>query len=51
MWKKKKRKEKGKKEMRRETKTNITQGAEPDGKGPETALREVGFLLLLLFYA
>ena len=44
--KKKRRKEKGNKEMRRETGTNITQGAEPDDKGPETTLREVGFLLL-----
>ena len=41
----------GRKEMRRGTGTNVAQGAEPDSKGPGTVLREVGFLLLRLFYA
>ena len=46
-----KREEEKRKKMRRGTGTNVTQGAEPDGKGLGTALREVGFLLLQLFYA
>ena len=48
--KKKRERKEGRKEMRG-TGTNVTQGAEPDGKGPGTTLREVGFLLLWLFYA
>ena len=39
----------GRKEMRRGIRTNLVQGAESDGKGPKTTLREVGFLLLRFF--
>ena len=49
--KKKRERKEGRKERRRETGTNVTQGAEPDEKGPGTTLREVGFFLLRLFYA
>ena len=41
----------GRKERRKGTGTNVVQGVESDGKGPGTVLREVGFLLLRLFYA
>ena len=44
--KKKRERKKGRKERRRGTGTNIAQGAEPEGKEPKTALREVGFLIL-----
>ena len=37
--------------MRKGIGTNVVQGAESDGKGPGTVLREVGFLLLQLFHA
>ena len=49
--KKKRERKEGRKEMRRGTRTNVAQGAKPDGKGPRTTLREVGFRLLRLFYA
>ena len=49
--KKKRERKEGRKERRKGTGTNVAQGAEPDGKGLGTALREVGFLLLRLFYA
>ena len=49
--KEEKREEEKRKENRRGIRTNVAQGVEPDIKGPETALREVGFLLLRLFYA
>ena len=48
--KRKERRKKGK-ERKRGTETNVAQEAEPDDKGPGTALREVGFLILWLFYA
>ena len=48
--KKRKRKER-RKEMRKGTGTNVAPRAESDGKGPGNVLREVGFLLLRLFYA
>ena len=43
----KERRKKGKKEGNRNQRHEV----EPDSKGPRTALREVGFLLLRLFYA
>ena len=49
--KKKRERKEGRKERRRGTGTNVAYGAESDDKGPGTALREVGFLLLQLFYA
>ena len=49
--KKKRERKEGRKETRRGVGTNVAQGVEPEGKGPRTALREVGFLLLQLFYA
>ena len=49
--KKKRERREGRKERRRGAGTNVVQGVEPDGKGLGTALRELGFLLLLLFYA
>ena len=48
--KKKREMKEGRKEIRKGTGTNITHGAEFDDKGPGTALREVVFLLLWLFY-
>ena len=48
--KKRERKEERKERMRG-IGTNIAQGAESDDKGLGTALREVSFLLLRLFYA
>ena len=36
--KKKKKMKEGRKEMRKGTRNNITQGTEPDGKGPGTTL-------------
>ena len=47
--KKRERKER-RKERRRGIRTNVAQGAEPNRIGPGTVLREVGFLLLWLFY-
>ena len=49
--KKKKERKEERKERKKGTETNVTQGAELDGKGPGTVVREVGFLLLWLFYA
>ena len=50
---KKKREEEmgGREEKERGKGRSVVQGADPDGKEPKTALQEVGFLLLWLFYA
>ena len=49
--KKKRERKEGRKERRRGIETNVAWGAELEDKGLGTALREVGFLLLRLFYA
>ena len=49
--KKKRERKEGRKEMRKGTGTNVAQGAELDDEEPITALQEVGFLLLWLFYS
>ena len=50
---KKKREEErgGREEKERERGRSVAQLVDPDGKEPGTALQEVGFLLLRLFYA
>ena len=49
--KKMKEEEEKRNERRKRTGTNIAPGAETDDKGLGTALQEVGFLLLRLFYS